>query len=261
MARKLGLYCVVYTPPDHMERTPKGYWSGERILSWDFPHMERMLQLTAGELTAITEGLKQHGLPVYLMGLSLGGLYAAMAALNGAPVDGLMLITPAADMQPSMASTRIGRRYQAMLRHRGDPIPGQDLLTVLGIPYRARSFDRPLPVERIFLAHGIHDGVVPLGVVTGLAKRWQVPLNAYACGHMSLLFLEPAVQKDVRAFLQACLAGEPGAARTARQRAKARPARRRGLATLGRMVGQPLQGLRGAARPPKGGLPPLTPAG
>ncbi len=258
LVKSLNMHSVLYTPPDHMQRTSKSYFSGERLLSFDFPYMERMLQVTAAELAAVTRGFSAHGLPVFLVGMSLGGLYAAMAALHGAPVDGLALITPAVDMQAPMAKSRLGRHYQDVIKRRGDALPSQDELSRLGLPYRARSFDRPLPADRIFLAHGIHDGVVPLGVATALAHRWQVPLHSYASGHMSLLFLDPAVQRDVRRFLKACLSGRPAALRTTRQEARAARGgqkQARPLRALARAMKSPLATLRAATRPAGGGLP------
>ena len=35
MVRALGMHAVIYTPPEHMGRTSKGYFSGERVLGWD----------------------------------------------------------------------------------------------------------------------------------------------------------------------------------------------------------------------------------
>ncbi|MBI5497583.1 MAG: hypothetical protein HY904_21410 [Deltaproteobacteria bacterium] len=244
LVQSLSMHAMVYVPPDHMERTRPGWWSGERLLSFDFPYMERMLQLTAAELRAVSQGLAVHHKPVFLVGMSLGGLYAAMAALAGAPVNGLVLLTPAADMQPPMEKSRLGRHYRRRVEKRGDAIPAAAELRELGIPYRAHSFERPLPAERIFLAHGVHDGVVPLGVATGLARRWRVPLHIYPSGHMSLLFLERDLQRDVKSFLAACLAGAPASHRTARQGRRAARVRGGGVVQAVKAVAG---GLRGAA--------------
>ncbi|MEW5852147.1 MAG: hypothetical protein AB2A00_25385 [Myxococcota bacterium] len=211
VVKPLGLHAVIYTPPDHMKRTPPGYFSGERLLGWDFPYMQQMLRVAAGELTALAKGLAAQGKPVYLVGLSLGGIYAAMAALGGAPLSGLALITPAADVQESMGRTPIGERYRKLLARSGDKVPSDELLTELGFPFRPRSFERPLDAERIFLAHGVHDAVVPFGVAEALAESWQVPLRGYPCGHMSLLFLEPEVRSDLGKFLQTRLARDAAA--------------------------------------------------
>ena len=197
-----GLHAVVYVPPDHMERTPPGYFTGERMLGWDFPHLERMVQLVASELWAVTAGLKRLGRPVYLMGFSLGGLYAAVGAVAGAPVDGLAMVTPALDVQAAMTSTTLGRRYQKLLMDRGDCVPDAALMTQLSEPYLPASYPRPLAAERIFLAHGRHDGVVPLDSVTTLAQRWDVAVNTYTAGHMSLLFLQRRPRQDLSATLQ-----------------------------------------------------------
>lgn len=213
LASSLGLYSVLYTPPDHMRRTPRGYFSGERLLGWDFGHMEQMMQLAVAELVAVTSGLQAHGKPVYLVGMSLGGLFAAMASVAGAPLAGLALVTPAADMQVSMSRTAIGRRYRSLLERRGLRVPSEELLAELGAPFRATAFDRPLATDRIFLAHGRHDAVVPLAVATSLAGRWAVPLREYECGHMSLLFLDRALRRDLRGFLEKRLAEDTKAPR------------------------------------------------
>jgi hypothetical protein len=204
--QRAGFHTVLYVPPEHMQRTPAGYFSGERILGWDFPHMEHMLQLICTELREVTRAYRRQGHPVAMAGLSLGGLFASMAAVGGAELDALVLLTPAADMQVTLFQTRMGALYRRHLHQRGERPPTAALMTRLGAPYRPANFKAPLPGDRVFLAHGAHDAVVPWQVARDLADAWGSPLRTYAAGHMSLLFGQPALRKDLDAFLQGCLA-------------------------------------------------------
>jgi hypothetical protein len=239
-ARDLGLHAVIYTPPEHLRRAPRGHFSGERILCWDFPWMQEMLRTATAELVSLCRGLQAPGRPVYLVGLSLGGLFAAMAAVGGAPVSGLALVTPAADVQVSMGTTRIGRRYRGMVERAGVRVPSDELLTCLAAPYRAETFRPPLEAGRVFLAQGLHDAIVPWSVASRLAERWEVPLRTYASGHMSLLFLQPRLLRDLRGFLRARveLDAPAGPPRGMAPRAWSRPGRaaRVAVARLGRVA-------------------------
>ena len=232
VARDLGLHAVIYTPPEHGRRTPPGHFSGERILCWDFPWMQQMLRTASAELVSLCTGLATTGRPVYLVGLSLGGLFASMAAVGGAPVSGLVLVTPAADVQVSMGTTRIGRRYRGMVERGGVRVPSDELLSSLAAPYRAETFPPPLPPDRVFLAQGRHDAIVPWSVAERLAQQWRVPLRSYRNGHMSLLFLQPRLRADLRAFLAARLEddGPPTWPRGDRPRGWRRRARAAGVA-------------------------------
>lgn len=183
-------------PPLHLRRTPPGVRSGEAFLTADGPALRAVFEQLVMELRVLLALASARGQPAALVGLSLGGLAAALAATAPEAPDRAVLVAPPADLHAVLLETRIGRRLLPALR-RGGPV-ADGLPDMLG-PFRAEA--RPLRARRVLVAVGSADRIALPGAATGLARTWGAELRAYPRGHLTLLFLCRALRRDVTGFL------------------------------------------------------------
>ena len=153
-------------------------------LAPDFTHM------TIGSMLAIVDTILDGG-PTVLLGSSLGGYLAALAAAREPDrVPGLILMAPAFGFVASWERS-VGERTMAAWRRRGTlPVyhygrRREEPLSIALVD-EARAFeDRPDPTCPALVLHGRHDKSVPLAV--GEAFVAQRPdrrrLVAYDAGH------------------------------------------------------------------------------
>jgi pimeloyl-ACP methyl ester carboxylesterase len=134
---------------------------------------------------------------VALVGLSLGSLTAAWAATGPERVDAAALVAPPADLLAVFRETAIGRRYEALARRAGAPLPPEPELA------RRLAWLSPLgrrpTAGRILVAGGRHDAIA-VGGARALARAWGVPLRERPRGHITLL-ASRSLAREVAAFV------------------------------------------------------------
>jgi dienelactone hydrolase len=207
LLRRAGYDAWLAVPPRHGDRTPAGVRSGEGFVSPDLPALRSAVEQAVLELRWLAAIARSRGGEVGLLGLSLGGLSAALAATAPEPLDFVALVAPPADLLHVLAATRIGRRYAGLAARAGAPIPGRAALRRMLAPFRPAA--RHPAASRLFLAAGRHDRVVPLLGPARLARAWGVAPRIYPRGHLTLLFASDALRRDLSAFL-AVSASPPG---------------------------------------------------
>lgn len=198
LARKLDI--VFFVPPYHLERTPRGFPSGDAFLATDFPdHLAAFGQALSDARTLIAwlraQGVRQLG----AIGSSLGGSFLARLSTWDEGFDFLTLIAPVIRwellvFQPEMAPVR------AQLDQGG--------LDVRMVLRAYRALDPTLehtrvPTRHIAIFYGEHDRIAPRLAIFELAERWGIAdkrLRGYGSGH-ALLFLVPNLSRDVLAVL------------------------------------------------------------
>jgi predicted alpha/beta hydrolase family esterase len=193
-----GLDAWIYVPPHHLERA-RGARSGEGFVTPDLARLRAALEQVVVELRAVISLAGARG-PVSLVGLSLGGLAAALAATAPERLAAAALVAPP-DLEVSLARTRIGARYRALALRAGAPLPGPEALSAeLGPLSPAR---RSPNAARLLVAGGAHDIIVPPDAPAALARAWGVEPRLYPRGHLSLLLACRALRRDVAALLSA----------------------------------------------------------
>jgi len=168
-------------------------------LAPDFTHM------TIASMLAIVDTILAAG-PTILLGSSLGGYLAALAAARGpARVPGLILMAPAFGFVASWERS-VGERTMAAWRRRGTlPVyhygrRREEPLSIALVD-EARAFeDRPDPTCPALVLHGRHDKSVPLAV--GEAFVAERPdrrrLVAYDAGHELTEVLDDLWEESLR---------------------------------------------------------------
>jgi hypothetical protein len=194
-----GLDAWTVVPPHHLERTSPGARGGEGFVSADLGALRAALAQTVAELRLAAALARTRGGEVHLVGLSLGALAGAWLAAGPEPVDGAVLVAPPADLGAVFRETPIGRRYAALARRAGAPLPEDGALAprLAGLaPLHLRPTAR-----RLLLAAGEHDAIA-VGGGAALARAWGLPLASYPRGHLTLILACPALRRDAAAFLR-----------------------------------------------------------
>ncbi len=193
-----GFDAWVVVPPQHLARTPAGARSGDGFVSPDLARTRAALEQYVVEIRAAAALAAARG-PAGVVGLSLGGLAAAMAATGPEPLRFAAVVAPPADVAAVLDVTAIGRRYHALAERAGSPMPvGAALREALAPLDPAR---RPRPSAAAWVAGGRFDAVALPSGTRVLAAAWGIPARLHPRGHMTLLFACSAVRADLLRFL------------------------------------------------------------
>jgi predicted alpha/beta hydrolase family esterase len=186
-------------PPLHLDRAPAGTRNGETFLTADGPALRAVFEQLVLEIRMLLGMARASGAPTALIGLSLGGLAAGLAATAPEAPDRAVLVAPPADLHAGLMETRIGRRLLPALRSGGPSAPAAAEVSAMLEPFRPDG--RPLRSRRVLVAVGSADRIALPGAATALARAWGAELRVYPRGHLTLLFLCRAVKRDVGEFL------------------------------------------------------------
>ncbi len=186
-------------PPRHLRRSPPGFRSGEAFVTPDVPALRAAVEQMVLEIRVLLALAHARHQPAALVGLSLGGLGAALAATAPEAPERVAVIAPPADLHAVVLETRIGRRLLALPRAAGQAAPGPDELSSMLWPFRADG--RPPRAGRVLVAVGSADGIALPGAATDLARSWGAELRVYPRGHITLLFSCRKLKRDVGEFL------------------------------------------------------------
>jgi pimeloyl-ACP methyl ester carboxylesterase len=185
-------------PPHHLQRTAAGARSGEGFVSLDLARLRGSFEQLVLEIRVCAALATRRG-PVDLVGLSLGGLAAALAAPAIPELSRLAAVAPPADLAAVLGQTPIGRRYRALAELAGAPIPAVGVLRDALEAFEPSRL--PRPAAEPFVAVGRHDEIaLPDGAVA-LARAWGARARIYPRGHLTLLFACRAVRRDLACFL------------------------------------------------------------
>jgi hypothetical protein len=195
---RAGLDAWTVVPPHHLERTAPGARGGEGFVSADLGVMRAALAQAVAELRLAAALARARGGEVAVVGLSLGALAAAWLATGPEPLDAAVLVAPPADLGAVFRETPIGRRYAALARRAGAPLPeDRDLAPRLAA--LAPLHRRP-GAGRVLVAAGDFDAIAVGGGVA-LARAWGLAPRTHPRGHLTLIFGCAALRREVTAFL------------------------------------------------------------
>ncbi len=182
-------------PPRHLGRAAPGARSGDGFVSPDLPALRRAFEQLVLELRTLVALARRRPGAVGMVGLSLGGLAALLAATAPEPLDVAAAVGPPADLAAVFARTRIGRRYLRLATAAGAPPPPPAQLAEMLAPFRPER--RRPTAGRVLVAVGAEDRIaLPEGALA-LARAWGAEARSYPRGHLTLLFACEAVRRDL----------------------------------------------------------------
>jgi len=207
-ARFLARWCaeagwggMVLALPYHFSRRVRGTRSGELMVT---PNLGRMLAATrqaVADSLAAAHMLRRAGAPlVAVVGVSLGGWVAAMAAACETELDAVVLVVPVTEPALLVERLAILKPQRRALLEAG--ITRREIETVLE-RVTPRNLRPAVARERLFFLYGDHDVITPPETVDRLWRAWgRPPRGVYPHGHFTLVLFERRLFPEIGRFLE-----------------------------------------------------------
>lgn len=214
---------VFFVPPYHLDRTPKGFGSGDAFLATDFSDHLRVFAQELSDVRVLLGWLRSQGVrEIGGFGSSMGGAIVLRLVTWEPAFDFLIVMQPVVDWgglvrRPEMAPVR--RRLEAQ------GISSHEMM----LAYHAidpRGGKPQISSSRISLLYGRFDLIAPEGPILALKRVWGIKrLRVYDRGH-AFIALGNGPYRDLGRELDADLAAlrldrdleERAAARAFRER-------------------------------------------
>jgi len=197
----LGFDVVLLTLPDHgPRRAPGAVFSGQ---SFTVPHAVQLaaaVQRTIHEIFELKRWLRaQDGNPIGLVGMSLGGYLASLCAGLSDDFDFLIPLVP-----PACMGDLAWRVYRDTGHHRAH---SDDILTERNMRaafylHSPLAHPRRIAKERILIAAGAGDRIVPPEHPTALWEHWERPAIHWFRGAHTSMVASREVMRVVKRHLR-----------------------------------------------------------
>ncbi len=183
MARGLAVPSALLMLPYHMDRITQGErFHGEHFISADLPRTIEALVQSVQEALALAAWLRDRGARrVGVMGFSLGGLIAALAAAAEPDLDLAVVAEAPCNLADLIYSSL--RLYYVRRDARDQGISHERLCAVLRA-VTPEHFTPAIPSDRVLIVHGHYDLTVPPVHAERLQEAWgRPPICWYPGGH------------------------------------------------------------------------------
>jgi pimeloyl-ACP methyl ester carboxylesterase len=179
-----GFDVALMTLPYHGARTPPGArFSGQRFTAVDVLQLNEAMRRAAVEVVAVERWLReQHGDPVGLLGLSLGGYVASLMA---GLLPNLDFVVP---LVPPVCIGDLAWRFFSRSKHYSRaalPISEEELRAAYQV-HSPLSYAAAVPRERLLILAGRGDQIVPPEHPHALWRHWGEPaIHWFSGSHLA----------------------------------------------------------------------------
>lgn len=198
----LGWNQYYFTLPYHFDRKPKqSLYSGEFMISANITRTVQSVRQAVVDLRTLIDWLKHNKRgPVFIVGISLGGVITNLAATVEPRIDAVVSIFYANRLAYSIWHTIPGKYIKADLKQHG--VTYDELLRHWKITEPGQS--KPaMTKDNILLISADHDLYVHREDADDLWESWDQPRRyIYKCGHAGIVLCRKTIAQDTLAFLQ-----------------------------------------------------------
>jgi hypothetical protein len=200
-ASQLGLDIYYITLPYHMERAPKGTWSGQLTLNSDVEGTALAFRQGVLDVRSLISWIAaERGTPVGLAGMSLGAFTACMTSVvDPRPLGVVSILGGASLAQLQWDGYQMGRPKSQLIEGGVTRARLEKYWEILGPGYWKPS----IPKQRILMMAGKYDPIVTPANVEHLWRAWDKPsIHWYACGHGTIAVYYLDAVKEILSFLE-----------------------------------------------------------
>ncbi len=193
-----GIVSLLITLPYHVQRAPRGSWSGEYALSGDVLRTIEGFRQSVQEVRAVIPFLKRYSERVGVLGISLGGMIAHIVMDLENTDFGISLLAGgnnAGIVWEGIATRDVRKQIQ------NAGITRKQLSQIWAIidPARLARHNR---VKKILMINGLYDQVVPPKFTLELWESLgRPPIRWYPCAHISFFLFLKRIINDVMHFI------------------------------------------------------------
>lgn len=197
-----GLSSILINIPYHIRRVPRGSHSGEYLLAPETDWSLLSLKQSFEDTQQLVNWLKDQGAgDIGTFGVSFGALMSGLYICNAKNADFAIMGMPPMDSMDVIGKLRFGEQLKA-LEAKGR----KTMLTDPVVPplFNMGLMTPNIPNEKIFIAKGIYDHLVPPETIDEVAKAWGgLPwLRTYPTGHINTFVFNLRFIRDVERFVK-----------------------------------------------------------
>lgn len=190
--------------PDHFSRESKtSLYNGELMVTTNIDSTLLSIKQAITDLRALIHYLKSKNNKVVLIGMSLGGFFANMAAVLEEKIDALISVMYANSIPFSVWKSIPGKYIKQDFEAYGFTYEKLKEYWAIMVP---SNFKPVIPKEKILLISGIYDKYVLLEDTSLLWEAWGKPQRLlFRCGHSGIVFCKSKIRKATLDFLENAL--------------------------------------------------------
>ena len=194
---KYGVSTHMMELPYHMDRAPKGTFSGTGLIHPDISILFNGMRQGVSDARKLLRGLRSMGIAdVGLMGFSLGGYTAGVVSSLEPRLDSLTMVAPLTDLGNTLLCSPLVKTIRNMMT-----TVSPERIRHLFEPFRLENYQPQLCNSRILLVNPLNDKVVFPHKVREVWEAWDKPqIIEPKHGHVSL-FLSSSAFKGIVAEL------------------------------------------------------------
>ncbi len=202
-----GFDCLVLALPYHLERTPAGSFSGERLFTPDLAKSLKALQQSLLECLQAITWLQSQGIEsIGTLGISLGGLINGLITAREPGLKYSMLWVPAACLEKPMRHSPVCQPVKERLFAAGVNLRELQSVSQLAEP---AAYPPAIDRERILFVEGMYDQIIKPIWIERWWKEWgEPPILRVPHSHISGLIDRSLTEKLV-AFARAAIESQP----------------------------------------------------
>jgi hypothetical protein len=181
--------------PYQLDRTPKGYKSGELLHSADLIRNVKAARQAITDIRCIINGLQAENYQrICVLGISHSATLAGMLSVVDARIAGAVLVMPIGDLGEYYYSGW----HSAQRIHKEFETVGLSELEVRSISslLSPMKFKPTIPSDQVMICVPTFDRVMPPELGEKLATAWNADLRKYPEGHISI-FLNKQLKRDI----------------------------------------------------------------
>jgi pimeloyl-ACP methyl ester carboxylesterase len=199
-AARAGLDVYYLSLPYHMQRAPHGTWSGQLSLNADVNGTAQAFRQGVKDLRSLITWIEcERGIPIILLGVSLGAYTCCMTAVvDDRPATVISVLGGGSLAQLIWDGYQLNRSKSQLASRGVSSAQLEQYWKLIG----PANWQPKIARDRILLMAGEYDPIVTPGNVNRLWRKWDHPaLHWYPAGHGSISVYNRQVRSEILRFL------------------------------------------------------------